>query len=194
MHKHKGERWYINGINSRLWTLTEVHLYVKNSNFVHSVQRLRFHHIRGGGAEAGGHRRHPGDSPRETEGLYLPDPHHQGGTGDLWHQYVPAVYPRPKMFTEITLMYRIALSHRLVDQTIISPVNVLLLYVHQWVTQNLFPCLIWGFFSLPLPGLTYKTRKELHKAARKLIEISSRVLHRPLDGKELAFGYSVVVM
>ncbi|KAB5540087.1 hypothetical protein PHYPO_G00097320 [Pangasianodon hypophthalmus] len=30
-------------------------------------------------------------------------------------------------------------------------------------------------------NLTYKARKELHKAARKLIEISSRVLHRPLD-------------
>ncbi|KAK3542310.1 hypothetical protein QTP86_022492 [Hemibagrus guttatus] len=30
-------------------------------------------------------------------------------------------------------------------------------------------------------NLTYKARKELHKAARKFIEISSRVLHRPLD-------------
>ncbi|MCJ8743977.1 hypothetical protein PDJAM_G00100890 [Pangasius djambal] len=30
-------------------------------------------------------------------------------------------------------------------------------------------------------NLTYKARKELHKAARKLIEVSSRVLHRPLD-------------
>ncbi|KAK2864338.1 hypothetical protein Q7C36_003492 [Tachysurus vachellii] len=30
-------------------------------------------------------------------------------------------------------------------------------------------------------NLTYKARKELHIAARKLIEISSRVLHRPLD-------------
>ncbi|GAA6073634.1 protein SERAC1, partial [Tachysurus ichikawai] len=30
-------------------------------------------------------------------------------------------------------------------------------------------------------NLTYKARKELHIAARKLIAISSRVLHRPLD-------------
>ncbi|KAF5900259.1 protein SERAC1 isoform X1, partial [Clarias magur] len=30
-------------------------------------------------------------------------------------------------------------------------------------------------------NLTYKARKELHKAARRLIEISSRVLQRPLD-------------
>ncbi|XP_036437907.1 protein SERAC1 isoform X1 [Colossoma macropomum] len=30
-------------------------------------------------------------------------------------------------------------------------------------------------------SLTYKARKELHKAARKFIEISSRVLHHPLD-------------
>ncbi|XP_017548043.1 protein SERAC1 isoform X1 [Pygocentrus nattereri] len=30
-------------------------------------------------------------------------------------------------------------------------------------------------------GLTYKARKELHKAARKFIEFSSRVLHHPLD-------------
>uniref|UniRef100_W5KG27 Protein SERAC1 n=1 Tax=Astyanax mexicanus TaxID=7994 RepID=W5KG27_ASTMX len=33
------------------------------------------------------------------------------------------------------------------------------------------------------PGLTYKARKELHKAARKFIEISSRVLHHPLDDR-----------
>ncbi|XP_066532976.1 protein SERAC1 [Hoplias malabaricus] len=30
-------------------------------------------------------------------------------------------------------------------------------------------------------SLTYKARKELHRAARKFIEISSRVLHHPLD-------------
>lgn len=32
-------------------------------------------------------------------------------------------------------------------------------------------------------GLTIKTRKELHKAARKFLEITSRVLHHPLDGE-----------
>uniref|UniRef100_A0A8B9L4Q7 Protein SERAC1 n=1 Tax=Astyanax mexicanus TaxID=7994 RepID=A0A8B9L4Q7_ASTMX len=32
-------------------------------------------------------------------------------------------------------------------------------------------------------SLTYKARKELHKAARKFIEISSRVLHHPLDDR-----------
>uniref|UniRef100_A0A8C1EU11 Protein SERAC1 n=1 Tax=Cyprinus carpio carpio TaxID=630221 RepID=A0A8C1EU11_CYPCA len=34
---------------------------------------------------------------------------------------------------------------------------------------------------IPFPGFTVKTRKELHKAARKFLEISSRVLLHPLD-------------
>lgn len=52
--------------------------------------------------------------------------------------------------------------------------------MHQWVTLQ-FCCCVNVFCT----DLTYKARKELHKAARKLIEVSSRVLQSPLDGKEL---------
>lgn len=33
-------------------------------------------------------------------------------------------------------------------------------------------------------GLTYKARRELHKAARRFLEVSSRILLRPLDGEK----------
>uniref|UniRef100_A0A8C9S4N0 Protein SERAC1 n=1 Tax=Scleropages formosus TaxID=113540 RepID=A0A8C9S4N0_SCLFO len=38
-----------------------------------------------------------------------------------------------------------------------------------------------SYFILIFVGLTYKARKELHKAVRRIIEISSKVLLRPLD-------------
>lgn len=39
-------------------------------------QGLCFHHVRDGCAETGCQHRHSGYSPRETEVLYLPNPHH----------------------------------------------------------------------------------------------------------------------
>lgn len=39
-------------------------------------------------------------------------------------------------------------------------------------------------YTVSHPELTYKARKELHKAARRFLEISSRLLLESLDGKK----------
>lgn len=41
-----------------------------------------------------------------------------------------------------------------------------------------------NIYTVSYPELRYKARKELHKAARRFLEISSRLLLQSLDGKK----------